>query len=583
MSGIPNVYANCYINSALQLILSSEKLSSFFDKEPYLDFLQQYRNQPIINNPMQILEHYFNLDKFAIKGRQGDAHEVLVYLLDDSKCVELCGIELVNNIIHNNTILRGSKNKSDILSVTKCSTLQKSLDTLFSEGDEFEFNDDEDENKSKIIKMQIVPQNTPEFIFLHIKRFEYNPQLDKFVKDDSDLEIDKLLLFNSANYDIIGFSVHIGKYQGGHYFTVSLRNGKWYKIDDTNVILISNLQVSNLAKKAYIFLLKREDVIDNGFVVNHNNQVLFPSLSSKRNQNLNHNKQSIINILDTLNKSRNLVNDIEDVNNVLERIQKIEIMVFKQDTYESEFLKYLKCFYEIKKFLLVNNEPICIPKKELIEFDNTNMFKVTNIMTNDEINEYTSKHYELLSNKRKLIRIKEEHSRFANKIDGEIKKVDDIIINNFLFIISSIFQKSVIDFIMSYNSTEDFFLKNEHSIMVCDIINYDDTERDIIIYDIVEFMVNNNNEKLILYMNMYINIYRFIFSFINKMLMFVKLDSCSEYLFEIIKEKNEFINNIETAIKEKKSIQDLLENIDDTIIDIDYVKLLKEEIDDSQI
>lgn len=532
MSGIENIILNCFISSSLQLILSSKKISLLFEKEPYKEFLDKYHRETILN-PRSVVLHYFSLNKFAVMGRQGDSHEVLVYFLDDLPNTDMYNVKLKNNIIHNGVFLRSSDCNTNIISVTKCSTLQESIDSLFHEGDEFEFVDDVGDDKvNKTIKMQITPMNAPEFLFVHVKRTNYNPELDTYIKDNSPMEIDSEISFNNNNYDIVGFIIHTGTYQSGHYFTVSKRGDKWYKFDDNSVYELFNRNVSEYAKLAYIFLLKRRDVIDDGLIITPKEEKNIRDLVFSTLQKLERKKNEIVTI-DNINNSLNIIMQLEN----LVKVNKLAI--------DGDHLNDIKSFFLLKKYQIESPDILILQPKFEIDVD-LSSYKTIN---NKDIKEYMQKYYKVLTQRKRT---------------SDVSFIDNVLVDFFTTILYSLVKESVRRVINLCKDGNNVFNKNDIIPVIYDIIDYNDTERDIIIYDIIDYLKLNRNESLMNVIKNYSKIHTFIILLIENI---VPSDVRS-----IIDERSTFFNNIITAVDENKSIQEIL-------IDDDYVDLINGEID----
>jgi hypothetical protein len=114
----------------------------------------------------------------------------------------------------------------------------------------------------------------PATLWVQIKRFRHiEPQFpglhrmmpDWFrakpadqVKNEGEVEIQDVIELQPVNgplarYRLDGFIVHLGVDNGGHYISYRLgEDGVWYKCDDSQVIRMSDAQMQEARKKAYI-------------------------------------------------------------------------------------------------------------------------------------------------------------------------------------------------------------------------------------------------------------------------------------------------------------------------------------------
>ena len=118
----------------------------------------------------------------------------------------------------------------------------------FMEGDNAWFN--ETLGKKQNVYKQLVYWSLPEIMVIDIKRFEYNPNTDSFVKNQSNIRIPiENVNFSkyvegynkdSYIYDLYGICNHHGDETFGHYTsTIKTADSKWFNFNDSNIKEIS--------------------------------------------------------------------------------------------------------------------------------------------------------------------------------------------------------------------------------------------------------------------------------------------------------------------------------------------------------
>lgn len=103
----------------------------------------------------------------------------------------------------------------------------------------------------------------PRFLLLHLKRFRSTS-----VKDNRAVSfpLDNFKLGDwakqskdwNAKYNLRAVCCHVGGIQSGHYYAYCRNpNGKWYKYDDTRVMLSSRDEILRLTHQPYYFIYER--------------------------------------------------------------------------------------------------------------------------------------------------------------------------------------------------------------------------------------------------------------------------------------------------------------------------------------
>ena len=185
--GIKNLYNNCFLNSVLQLMYSMELNLTYYN-----------------SNPMDAINFYKSINKDYSIGSQEDAHECLSFLLDS--------IEKKHSfkIIMNQKIIREKIEESlvfeNIFSLSFSDNLEKSLEDYLQ---------DKNDDIVKEYKISIFPK----YLCISIKRFntyiDNNNIIIKKTKDSMNIPL--ILNIDNIEYELIGFILHKGEMNNGHY------------------------------------------------------------------------------------------------------------------------------------------------------------------------------------------------------------------------------------------------------------------------------------------------------------------------------------------------------------------------------
>ena len=210
------------------------------------------------------------------KGRQDDAHELLVYLLSvlpfpqfdfksetSLKWAE-CKHETFTIEAHNMVSVSISQSQSDYSRNLEVSSSQDLLNWWLQE---------EQISKSAGIICEKwgvtrdfsesrTAQAAPDELILHIKRFvfEHTKTFEfKVVKDNREIEVDSEVRWAGAKYNLYAVINHVGEFLWGHYTSeIKDKEGIWYSWDDDKVEAID--RTGSNGKSAYImFYHKVED------------------------------------------------------------------------------------------------------------------------------------------------------------------------------------------------------------------------------------------------------------------------------------------------------------------------------------
>lgn len=297
MATLTNKNSNCFLNSVLQLLTVSEDIMACFNCPEMVDFFNLYRNGGLIN-VIEIMKYYQKLNCQIVYGRHHDAVDTLVYILDqcfdksqffiridqrvfNKKFSDVQEYEITREMIESGIFeieISSKTTEETILSVPIKENIQDSISEYFKEVDEdiYEIEREVEEvvdildtdtesmvqqvvkRKIKILrsspKIDYSPSNSPNYLFLSLKRFDYD-----YNKDNSFVNISKGIMYNSLHYNVIGYIIHIGDTNAGHYVTVKMISGIWYFYDDSVRKAISDLEGIKLQLSAYIYIFVNDE------------------------------------------------------------------------------------------------------------------------------------------------------------------------------------------------------------------------------------------------------------------------------------------------------------------------------------
>ncbi|CAD8085643.1 unnamed protein product [Paramecium sonneborni] len=308
--GLQNPKYYCYMNSALQCLLSIKELSNSLLRQQkqqnkkftmaYQDFLKVVQNS--ISGSSISVEKLQNmcLNKFKYSQQQ-DAHEFLLYLLSEIQ-EELVGKKKYEKEEFANAQEAWDVYKSrnpDIITdlfagqiaskshCQKCKEISEGFDPIldlnlplskqyvprelklydclqnyFKEeqiNDSWKCDKCQFVNKSVLRKIQIT--QTPKYLILHLKRFTQLPKSQKITDEVTYPEMLDIKQFCAEDVQYTKYSLksvisHIGQLNGGHYISYSQRQNQWFHFDDSIVTKDkNNLHLSD--KGAYIIVYEQ--------------------------------------------------------------------------------------------------------------------------------------------------------------------------------------------------------------------------------------------------------------------------------------------------------------------------------------
>ena len=270
--GIVNIGNTCYINSVLQLFFQCNTII-------HLILETNFNDSTVLFSLVEIIVKYFknetplNPHKFIkltskITYQQEDAHEYLLHLLnliDDelkktgttlSSLVKHKYLTLIQSVESDNS--QKIQSQELVLSLPIAESLQTAYQLYCQEEIIEEW---ENETKKFKAKKVNVVSSWPQYLFIVFKK--YNNESKKI-----ETEINIPIIWKIKNlhknkvvlniYKLKGVVIHVGNTHFGHYFTVLLREDKYYICDDMSVDEIEEKEATELIKNAYICLYELE-------------------------------------------------------------------------------------------------------------------------------------------------------------------------------------------------------------------------------------------------------------------------------------------------------------------------------------
>lgn len=237
--GFLNKGNTCYLNSVLQLILSTPCMINCHPSTGMLDsFIQRWKSceQDIIT-PTEVLDHFQSA--FPI-GQQHDAHEFILSIL--------CDYESHFRII--GRFCNKSVFKETIISLPVRPTIYQSISSYLEEDGCF--------------------YSCPPALLIHFKRYgshhRSNIEVPCQLRIMSKAFRIKKKRFPSQlhTYNLVGAIIHSGDPSGlaGHYATVAVYNERRYLFNDHRVTELDDDVFQRFLARAYIVLYnKRHDII----------------------------------------------------------------------------------------------------------------------------------------------------------------------------------------------------------------------------------------------------------------------------------------------------------------------------------
>ena len=394
-SGLQNKGNTCFANAALQCILNTPFLISYFttDSKNLSNisqftraisklFKSKWKVTQENADPSEILELVWNNNQLFKPGDQNDAHEFLLYLLDqlheelkkpcpNQNCSSIDkGEKSWENYLKNNYSIiskefQGQTKKT--LICNKCGYVKKKYEpfmylslsipnnksatikdclTHFCEQEFLAENEKWFCPKCDIL-VEAIKQNDiirlPRYLIIHLKRFkDIHRKIKDLVRYEEELDMKKFVQKNNEGdnrYRMYAKIKHMGSINGGHYVASARQDEYWYCFNDSHV----RQEPFSTSHDTYllfyekidqtVIIKKSEDPIkdiyhENDLVVDKekNDQLIIVKKSEDLVKEVNHDNEMII------DEGNNDVGKINHLGQIVETNQ----MTFKEDISDSD-------------------------------------------------------------------------------------------------------------------------------------------------------------------------------------------------------------------------------------------------------
>jgi uncharacterized UBP type Zn finger protein len=295
--GIQNCGNSCYMNSAIQLLLSIKEFREYILKYQNTDNIVISTLRSIfqdvercrvskqcftVSRDIIISKYEFLFNQFPLKGEnfgiQGDSQEFLSFLIDH---LQTCNKSLTNimffKYITKTYCYKKGENHPNILDNEgddmcifqvriqekehKKKSIQKLLEKEIKNPELLGKSESLEKCRSKKLNSykenDIKLNKKHKYFLIQILRFTYSRELRGIKFLDNNIHIDKYLEINGYTYVLSGIILRRGGNNSGHYVYASYKNGKLFRIYDDESVYSEIKYGFDVEKHSYVLLYTR--------------------------------------------------------------------------------------------------------------------------------------------------------------------------------------------------------------------------------------------------------------------------------------------------------------------------------------